>query len=180
MARGNNRPPPSSDPSSGSSSTMEDASSPYSLQGSDHPGLVLVTHFLDGTNYSSWSRAMLIALTAKNKFVFVDGSVPRPADAELLFPSWNRCNLMVISWLLNSVTKAIVDSLIYFSNVSDVWNDLRTRFQQANGPRIFQLKQEIASLHQGSLDVNTYYTKLKTLCEELQSHLPLPTCTCGG
>ncbi|XP_061354581.1 uncharacterized protein LOC133299155 [Gastrolobium bilobum] len=175
MARVNNRPPPTSDISSGASS-MEDTASPYSLQSSDHPGLVLVTHTLDGTNYSSWNRAMLLALTAKNKSAFIYGSLPRPSNSDLLFPAWNRCNSMVISWILNSVSKAIADSLVYFSNASDAWDDLRTRFQQANGPRIFQLKQDISSLHQGSLDVNSYYTKLKTLCDELQAYIPTPSC----
>ncbi|XP_061336726.1 uncharacterized protein LOC133283832 [Gastrolobium bilobum] len=158
MARGHICLPPSPDFSSGSSSTMEDASSPYFLQSSDHPGLILVTHSLDGTNYSSWSRAMLLALTAKNKSVFIDGSIPHPPDVDLLFPAWN--------------------CLVYFSNAFDVWIDLRTRFQQANGRRIFQLKHEIPFLHH----VNAYYTKLKTLCEELelQSHILISSCTCGG
>ncbi|XP_061358359.1 uncharacterized protein LOC133302570 [Gastrolobium bilobum] len=83
---GNNRPPSTSDMSSGASS-MEDTASPYSLQSSDHPGLVLVTHTLDGTNYSSWNRAMLLALTAKNKSAFIDGSLPRPSNSDLLFPA---------------------------------------------------------------------------------------------
>ncbi|XP_061371875.1 uncharacterized protein LOC133314408 [Gastrolobium bilobum] len=181
MARGttNNRPPPANT-SSGSSSFMEDSSSPYFLQNGDHSGLVLVSHTLTGSNFSSWKRAMILAFTAKNKLVFVDGSIPRPSPNDLLISSWTRCNSMVISWILNSVTKEIADSLLYFSTGYEVWTDLQTRFSQANGPRIFQLKQRISSLSQGALDVNAYYTKLKSLWDELQDHLPLPSCTCGA
>ncbi|XP_061372446.1 uncharacterized protein LOC133314915 [Gastrolobium bilobum] len=123
---------------------------------------------------------MTLALTAKHKLYFVDGSVLRPPASDLLFSSWLRCNSMVISWILNSVSKEIADSLLYFSTAYEVWTDLQTRFSEANGPRIFQLKQQISSLCQGSLDVNGYYTKLKSLWDELQDYVPLPSCTCGA
>ncbi|XP_061342440.1 uncharacterized protein LOC133288645 [Gastrolobium bilobum] len=159
---------------------MDDSSSSYYLHNSDHPGLLLVSTPLSGSNFNSWHRAILLALTAKNKLVFIDGTLLRPASTELLFSSWNRCNSMVISWLLNSVTKEIADSLLYFTNAYEAWANLKTRFSQANGPRIFQLKQQISSLCQGSMDVNGYYTKLKWLWDELLDYAPLPSCTCGA
>ncbi|XP_061348597.1 uncharacterized protein LOC133293976 [Gastrolobium bilobum] len=181
MARGNNtnRPPPDYT-SFGSSSSMDELSSPYYLQNGDHPGLILVSHSLTGSNFSSWHRALLLALTAKNKLVFIDGTIVRPPSTDLLFSSWNRCNSMVISWILNSVANDIADNLLYFSTGYKVWNDLKTRYSQANGPRIFQLKQRISSLCQGSLDVNGYYSKLKSLWDELQDYILLPSCTCGA
>ncbi|XP_061351894.1 uncharacterized protein LOC133296862 [Gastrolobium bilobum] len=187
MARGSNtnntaagsRPATTSSASS-SSVSMEDSSSPYFLSSGDHPGLTLVSHVLLGSNFHSWSRAMMIALSPKNKLFFVDGSLPRPVSDDLLFQSWNRCNSMVTSWILNSVSKDISDSLLYFSSASEIWTDLRNRFLQANGPKIFQLKQQIASLTQGSLDVNGYYTRLKILWDEFQDYSPIPACTCGA
>ncbi|XP_061347818.1 uncharacterized protein LOC133293288 [Gastrolobium bilobum] len=123
---------------------------------------------------------MSIALTAKNKSTFVDGSLTRPSPDHLLFGAWNRCNSMVISWLLNSVSKDIADSLMYFINAYDAWSDLRTRFHQANGPRIFQLCFQISSLQQGALPVNSYYTRLKSLWDELLDYSPSYACTCGA
>lgn len=35
-------------------------------------------------------------------------------------------------------------------------------------------------LTQGSLDVRTYFTRLKTLWDELRNYQPLPTCDCGA
>lgn len=46
---------------------VADVSSPFYISNSDHPGLNLVSHQLDGENYKSWSRAMTMALTTKNK-----------------------------------------------------------------------------------------------------------------
>lgn len=119
----------------------EDSSSPFYLHNGDHPGLVLVSHPLTGTNYNIWSRAMVMALTAKNKLSFVDGSYPRPKLDDMVYGAWNRCNSMVISWFLNSVSREIADNLMYISTASEAWIDLRDRFHQSNAPRIFQLKK---------------------------------------
>ncbi|KAL6348402.1 hypothetical protein AAG906_005710 [Vitis piasezkii] len=160
-------------------SSMEDSTSPYFLHNSDHPGIVLISHHLIGANYNTWSRAMVLTLTAKNKINFIDGSIPCPEYDDLLFGTWIRYNSMVISWILNSVHKDIVDSLLYFDTAVGIWNDLRDRFCQSNGLRIFQIKKHLIALNQGSLDVITYYTRLKILWDGLKGFQPLPECACG-
>ena len=100
---------------------------------------------------------MRMALIAKNKLNFVDGLIARLTEDDLLFGAWNRCNKMVISWILNSVTREIADSLLYIETAIDIWNDLHDRFHQSNGPQIFQIKKSLIALNQRSLDVNTYY-----------------------
>ena len=54
-----------------------------------------------------------------------------------LLSSWIRNNNIVISWILNSVSKEILASIIYSDSAFDIWLDLKDRFQQSNGPRIF-------------------------------------------
>ncbi|KZV32332.1 hypothetical protein F511_22589 [Dorcoceras hygrometricum] len=52
---------------------------PLYLHPSDSPGAPIVCDPLTGAeNYGVWSRAMLLALTAKNKVGFIDGSCARP------------------------------------------------------------------------------------------------------
>jgi hypothetical protein len=49
---------------------------------------------------------MIMALTAKNKLKFIDGSIKKPsAELEDEFHAWNHSNNMVLSWILNSVSK---------------------------------------------------------------------------
>ena len=60
-----------------------------------------------------------------------------------------------------------------FSNLSI---DLSTRFRITNLPRSYHLTQQIWSLHQGSMDLSTYYTKLKTLWDELYGADCVKTC----
>ena len=58
------------------------SSDPYFLHSSDHPGIVLVTKLLNRDNYSTWSHSMGIALSAKNKSGFVDGSIEKPSKTD--------------------------------------------------------------------------------------------------
>ena len=49
---------------------------------SDNPTGVFVSPLLIGDNYGTWVRAMTIALRAKNKLGFVDGTISKPHDDE--------------------------------------------------------------------------------------------------
>lgn len=149
------------------------------MHNSENPGAILVTTPLSGAgNYHSWSRAILIALEAKNKTAFIDSSLPRPDDDDLLFVPWKRCNSMVKSWLLNTVSKEFANSLLCFQNAVDIWTDLRSRFLESDGPRIFDIKKSLTALTQGSMDVNSYYNKMKILWDELDGYDESPACVC--
>ncbi|KAJ4705228.1 Retrovirus-related Pol polyprotein from transposon TNT 1-94 [Melia azedarach] len=125
------------------SPSMDDIHNPFFLHNGDHPGLILVSHILTSPNYNTWSRAMLMALNAKNKLYFVDGSLLKPSSDDPTAGIWSRCNNMVMSWLLNIVSKEIADSLLYLDSAHAVWSDLHDRFHQSNAPRIFQIKQQL-------------------------------------
>lgn len=155
---------------------------PYTILPQDNPSFQLVSHPLDHSNYRSWSKAMTMALLGKNKFGFVDGSIPKPAADSPNFVAWQRNNNIVASWLLNSLSKEMQIRVLHCSNAANIWEDLRQRFERKNGPRIFQLKRELLTLvlQQGSLSVSAYYTKLKSLWESLIGMRPAHLCTCGG
>ncbi|KAF5482367.1 hypothetical protein F2P56_002942 [Juglans regia] len=106
----------------------EDSSSPFFLHHGDSPETLLVTQVLNGENYHTWRRSMSMALTAKNKIRFVDGSILKPSASSPQFSSWIRCNNMVLSWLLNSLSKEIAASVIYEDSAMSMWCDLKDRF----------------------------------------------------
>ncbi|KAG7593249.1 Retrotransposon Copia-like N-terminal [Arabidopsis thaliana x Arabidopsis arenosa] len=154
--------------------------SPFFLHSADHPGLILVAIRLDGTNYDDWDAAMRIALDSKGKLGFIDGSLPRPAESDQSFRLWSRCNSMIKSWLLNSVSPEIYSSILRLKDASDIWRDLYSRFHMSNLPRTFNLTQEIQDLRQGSKSLMEYYTKLKTLWSNLESTEEVDEpCVCG-
>jgi len=82
------------------------AANPFFLHHSNHPGMVLVSKPLDGENYSTWCRAMTISLNAKSKLGFIDGTTTMPSATAKPdnYAAWKKCNDMILSWILNSLT----------------------------------------------------------------------------
>ncbi|XP_073120340.1 uncharacterized protein [Henckelia pumila] len=105
---------------------------------------------------------MMIVLSSKNKLGFVNGSIKQPDDSMPdLLSSWVCGNSIVVSWLLKSVFKEISASIIFSDCATDIWNDLRDRYQQSNGPRVFQLRTDISSFTQNHDSVSTYSPVLR-------------------
>ncbi|RVW31674.1 Retrovirus-related Pol polyprotein from transposon RE2 [Vitis vinifera] len=68
-------------------------------------------------------------------------------------------------------------SLLVLGLAATAWSYLGSL---TRGPRIFEIKQKILAHTQGSADVNTYYTRLKSLWDELREFKAIPVCNCGG
>ena len=159
---------PSHDPFEVSDSP-DNIHSSYHLHSSNPPGLVLVFDPLDGNNYNVWYVAMTMSLEAKNKLGFLDGSIVKPNESDPYFKIWCRCNSMVKSWLLNSVSKKIYTSILYIKHAFDIWKDLHTRSHKSNLPRLYKFRHQLQSLRQGSLDLSSYHTQTQSLWEELSN-----------
>lgn len=156
-------------------------SHPLFLHPSDMQGPPIITQLLTGgANYAIWSRAMKLALRGKHKLGFLDGSCVRDAQDEGLREQWDRCNAVVLSWILNTVAPDLQNSLIFFQDARSVWLDLAERFDKVTGSRIFSLHRELSDLRQGSSTVSAYYTRLRELWEEQSALLPLPSCQCDN
>lgn len=109
---------------------------------------------------------------------FITGlhSVPTSDSSDL--QPWSRCNDMVTSWLLNSLSKEIADSVIYSRTAKDLWTSLEHRFGQSNGAKLYHLQKELSRLVQGNTNIAGYFTKLKKLWDELDSFNSNIRCTC--
>ena len=70
-------------------------------------------------------------------------------------------------------------SILYITNAEVMWKDLKDRFSHGNGARVFELKKSISALIQGNNFVNTYYTALKGLWDELVNFESILACTCN-
>lgn len=85
---------------------------------------------------------------------------------------------MVLSWLLNSLSKEIAESVLYSYSAKQLWNDLEDRFGQANGVMLFQLQKELSAVVQGNSSISSYFTKMKSLWDELDALNTFSTCVC--
>lgn len=165
----------------GSTSSTIDTQHPYYVHPSDSPGMTLIpdSDLLTDYNYSQWRRSIIIALSSKLKLGFVDGSHVSPPATSPLLPYWNRCNHMVISWLYNSLSPQIRSSVVYMTSAKQIWDELTMRYEQTNLPKLFGLRRELSQLVQGTMSITTYYTKFKTLTDELDCISSKPRCTCA-
>ncbi|XP_075643351.1 uncharacterized protein LOC142614677 [Castanea sativa] len=169
--------------SSRSSSILDDPSNPLYLHHEESPGAMLVYQPLVGENYPTWARSMRMALIAKNKLGFIDGTLTLSSPmvkTPSTIQAWIRCNKMVASWILNSVSQEIATSIIYRDTAFEIWNNLKEIFLQGNGPRIFQLQKDIVGSIQGQSSITSYFTQLKVLWDQLQHVRPFPVCSCGS
>ncbi|XP_068498583.1 uncharacterized protein [Phaseolus vulgaris] len=157
----------------------QNPSSAYYLHPGENPGTMLITTQLDCDNYHTWNRAMKRALLSKNKLKFVNEDLPEPAQNDGLHEAWERCNVMVISWITRTLNAQIARSTVYIDNAKDLWEELRERFSKSNHFRISDLLQEVNSIKQGERSIMEYYTESKILWEELDSLRPIPVCTCS-
>ncbi|XP_074288210.1 uncharacterized protein LOC141613377 [Silene latifolia] len=87
---------------------------------------------------------------------------------------------MIKTWLRNVIDSKLHPSITFTLTVAETWDELKDRFSAGNAPRVHQLKGELNECKQGRLSVVEYYTKLKTIWDELANYSKVPKCTCGA
>ncbi|XP_011075753.1 uncharacterized protein LOC105160183 [Sesamum indicum] len=140
----------------------------------------LVTTLLDGKNFLSWSRAVKLGLKSKRKLNFISEDSKKPEENSKEMEEWETTDSMVTSWILNSISRNIVESFMYTNTSRELWIKLESRSGQSNGPMEYRLKKELGALTQGSLFVSDYFSNLKKLWDEISSITYTPKCTCGA
>ena len=106
---------------------MADPASPYFLHLGESPGLLLVSSVLTESNYHIWSRAMIVALDAKNKVGFIDGTLPQPVLNDPLRVIWDRNNEVILAWMVRALCFEIAQSVMFITKASDLWLELKLR-----------------------------------------------------
>ncbi|GJX89107.1 putative RNA-directed DNA polymerase [Tanacetum coccineum] len=158
-----------------------DAGNPLHVHNSDNSSSVLVPFKLLGTeNYRMWNNAMKLALQARNKYGFVDGTCLREsyAESDVLCAQWDRCNAMVLTWIMNVVSSDVYMGLVYSENAADVWKELSETYDKVDGSIVYNLIQKIGSVKQGGSTVADYYHKLNSLWREFDAITKVPKCVC--
>lgn len=77
------------------------------------------------------------------------------------------------------MSKDLLQRVIYLSTAQAIWTDLKNRFSQGNGPRVFEFQTMVSTLSQENITVSSYYTKFMIVWDELVDHKSIPSCSCG-
>ncbi|WVZ14242.1 hypothetical protein V8G54_011808 [Vigna mungo] len=136
------------------------------LHPGESPTTFLVSPLLDSSNYHAWSKSMATALSAKNKSQFIDGTIAEPPRGDPSHNAWKRCNNMVVSRLVHSVSPEIRHNILWMEDAQAISKDLNSRFFQGDFLRISKLQRDASSLKQGTSTVSEFYTKLCIIWDE--------------
>ncbi|PKI38670.1 hypothetical protein CRG98_040956 [Punica granatum] len=104
----------------------------YHLTSSDNTGAQVIACIFNGDNYMTWSRAMLIALRARNKLPLIDGSLEKPREGDPLRDRWERCNSMLLAWIFNTMEERLQAIVAYAIDAKSLWNDLKERYSEVS------------------------------------------------
>ncbi|KAJ0752905.1 putative RNA-directed DNA polymerase [Helianthus annuus] len=121
---------------------------------------------------------MKLALEAKNKFGFINGKCEKSTEDSVLASQWDRCNSVVLTWLLNSVSEELFLGQVFSSLASEVWEDLKETYDKIDGSVVYDLFKKINSISQNGSTVADYYNRLTTMWKQFDAMLQLPTCSC--
>nr|GMD07953.1 uncharacterized protein LOC109174480 [Ipomoea batatas] len=120
-------------------------SNPYFLHINKNPALELVSFSLVGSNYHPWARAMSMSLSCKNKLAFVNGTITKPSTDDMeKYLAWERCNNMVVSWIVRTLSPTIGSSVLWIDTAYGVWEDLKR--SRAVWIYLMKAKSEVKSL----------------------------------
>ncbi|GKD63179.1 ribonuclease H-like domain-containing protein, partial [Tanacetum coccineum] len=158
-----------------------DAGNPLYLQNNDNSSLAIVNVKLVGVeNYKMWTTAIEIVLKGKNKMGFIDGTCVKAETSAVLSQQWERCNAIVLGWILVSLSQELYVGQVYFEIAFEVWTKLKENYYKMDGSVVFNLMHKFNSLKQGDLSVPDYYHKLNSLWREFDILTILPACVYEG
>ncbi|XP_010513329.1 PREDICTED: uncharacterized protein LOC104789305 [Camelina sativa] len=154
--------------------------SAFQLAPTKNPGAIIAQVQFNGDNFDEWAQAVRTALQVKKKYGFVDGTVSKPSEDEADYEDWLSAKSMVTLWILNTIDPKVRRTLGNKEDPKELWMEIKDRFSEANGPRIQEIKAELAHCCQGNMSVIEYYGKLQMLWEDLANYDKVIACKCGG
>ncbi|XP_071719254.1 uncharacterized protein [Rutidosis leptorrhynchoides] len=105
------------------------------------------------------------ALQTNNKLGFIDGTCVRfeYEDDEVLLGQWDRCNLVVLTWILMSLSEDVYNGQIFSKTAESDWSELKETCDKVDASVTFNLYQKINSCTQSGQSLFDYYHKLNAM-----------------
>ncbi|GJU04360.1 ribonuclease H-like domain-containing protein [Tanacetum coccineum] len=76
---------------------------------------------------------------------------------------WDMCNLVVVTWILNSSSPDLFVGSIYDNTAYEMWSDLKETYDKVDGSVVFNLHKNINSLNQNDASLAEYYNNQSSL-----------------
>ncbi|KAL9666402.1 hypothetical protein QQ045_000733 [Rhodiola kirilowii] len=121
---------------------------------------------------------MEIAFSGRSKLAFFQRKYPKPTDP-VMAARWQRCNDVLMSWLIYSVSKKIIGEILHSSDAMTTWDTLESSYAGTNVARKSEIQRELGNLVKGDLSVMTFKQKLEILWQELDT-IKVTVCASAG
>ena len=103
-----------------------DYNHPLFLNPTGASGMSIISFQLTGVdNHTLWSRSIKIALLGRNKIGLIDGTARKEVFGKERWGQWERVNAIVLSCLMNVVSKSLLSGIAFSSSAFDIWTDLK-------------------------------------------------------
>ena len=83
--------------------------------------------------------------------------------------TWTRLNQFLLSWILSSIYENMLAHVIHYSTSSEVWKLLEQLFFTKSKARLLHLRFLLQTTKKGSLTIEDYILKMKSLAHEFMS-----------
>ncbi|XP_060675585.1 uncharacterized protein LOC132804998 [Ziziphus jujuba] len=164
--------------------------SPFFLGTGDRPGDFITPTCLRGDNYDDWASDIQLALEARRKFEFLEGTItgPQPPYTQ---SDWNTVNAMLVSWITNTIDPETsiakceqpksMSVTTYYGKLNVLWEELFKHepliscncCSSCTAASLHQARREQGKLHDFLMGLNTdLYAQLRT---NILSQDPLPS-----
>ncbi|CAN1155899.1 Retrovirus-related Pol polyprotein from transposon RE1 [Linum perenne] len=127
---------------------------------------------LNNNNYNPWSTRMEFYLRGQDLWDIVAGSqTTPPTDAEGL-RKWNVKVGKAFYVLSAPVDDSLLPRIKKAKTPAEAWRSLAEVFARTNDVKLQMLENELLSISQREMTVSDYFTKVKSLCEEISKMDP--------
>ena len=136
---------------------------------------------LDKNNYPSWKFRVTNFLIGKGLYEFVSGeekeselSEPTTADELKAWKEWNAKGKKVMYWLSAVIDNTMLGHIRNAENSHAAWTTFENMFSVNTKARKIQLKQELNTLKKGTMTVNEYVLKVRSIADALAAIDAMP------
>ncbi|XP_071739357.1 uncharacterized protein [Rutidosis leptorrhynchoides] len=94
-------------------------------------------------------------------------------DDEVLLGQWDRCNSVVLTWILMSLSEDVYNGQIFSKTAEYVWNELKETYDKIDASVTFNLCQKINSCSQSGKSLSDYYHKLNAMWRQFDDMIKI-------
>ena len=131
---------------------------------------------LNRSNYNLWRSQILPTVRAYDLENYLLGTVTPPvkfvnnqSTVNPAYSQWLRLDQFLLSWLLSSIFESMLGHVVNCNSSSEIWTTLGQLFSTKSKARLLHLRFLLQTTKKGSLSIEDYFLKMKTIAQDLMS-----------